>query len=63
MVTLCTGMGRHSNLYYCIRTRPIVPSDYNALETLFKNAVKEKQPFERLVLSKEKLLEMFAVSW
>lgn len=41
--------------------RSIVPTDYDALETLFKGAVKEKQKFERLVVSKEKLLEMFAV--
>lgn len=43
----------------CLRS--IVPADYDALETLFKGAVKEKQPFQRLVVSKEKLLEMFAV--
>ena len=52
----------HSNLWHHLCTSVIVPGDYNALETLFKNAVKEKQPFERLVVSKEKLLEMFAVS-
>ena len=35
--------------------------DYPSLETLAKNVVKEKQKFERLVISKENLLEMFAV--
>lgn len=36
--------------------------DYAALETLAKNVVKDKQKFERLEVSKENLLEMFAVS-
>ncbi|RUS19679.1 hypothetical protein BC937DRAFT_87110, partial [Endogone sp. FLAS-F59071] len=38
---------------------PVTQGDYSALETLAKNAVKEKQPFERLVVSKPDLLEMF----
>lgn len=42
--------------------RSVVPGDYPALETVVKNVVKEKQQFERLVVSKEKLLEMFHVS-
>lgn len=45
----------------CAGDSSVVPADYGSLETLFKGAVKEKQPFERLVVSKEKLLEMFAV--
>jgi len=32
------------------------------LESLAKKAVTEKQPFERLIVSKENLLKMFAVS-
>jgi threonyl-tRNA synthetase len=36
-------------------------NDYTALETLAKSATKEKQPFERLVITKENLLEMFKV--
>lgn len=32
------------------------------METLVKNIVKEKQPFERLEMKKEDLLEMFKVS-
>lgn len=35
--------------------------DYPAIEKLAEGAIKEKQKFERLVVSKEKLLEMFAV--
>ncbi|KAK4058265.1 threonyl-tRNA synthetase [Microbotryomycetes sp. JL221] len=38
----------------------VVPTDYAALETLAKNVVKEKQKFERLIVKKEDLLEMFA---
>lgn len=41
------------------QTSPVTQGDYPALETLAKNAVKEKQPFERLVVSKPDLLEMF----
>lgn len=39
----------------------MLATDYPALETLAKNVVKEKQKFERLVVTKEQLLEMFAV--
>ena len=45
-----------------ILARSVVPGDYPALETVVKNVVKEKQAFERLVISKENLLKMFAVS-
>jgi hypothetical protein len=41
----------------------VSPHDFPALETLMKTAVKEKQKFERLVVPKEKLLEMFAVGF
>ncbi|KAG5362159.1 Threonine--tRNA ligase, cytoplasmic [Yarrowia sp. C11] len=34
--------------------------DYDPLETVAKSAIKDKQKFERLVLSKENLLKMFA---
>ncbi|KAM0755040.1 tars protein [Meredithblackwellia eburnea MCA 4105] len=40
--------------------RMVQSADYPSLETLAKNIVKEKQKFERLVLTKEQLLEMFA---
>lgn len=36
-------------------------NDYESLETVAKNVIKEKQPFERLEISKEDLLEMFKV--
>ena len=41
--------------------RPVVNNDYPALEKLADLAIKEKQKFERLVVSKETLLEMFGV--
>jgi hypothetical protein len=44
------------------RCRPVSNGDYPSLEKLSDMAIKEKQRFERLVISKEKLLEMFAVS-
>lgn len=40
--------------------RVVQLGDYPSLDTLAKNMIKEKQRFERLVLSKEQLLEMFA---
>lgn len=36
-----------------------MPSDYKPLEKIADKAIKEKQPFERLVVSKENLLKMF----
>lgn len=36
-------------------------TDYPTLEKLADSAVKEKQKFERIVVPKETLLEMFAV--
>lgn len=41
--------------------RQVSPHDYDKLDTLMKQYVKEKQPFERLVMKKEDLLEMFKV--
>jgi threonyl-tRNA synthetase len=40
---------------------PVVNADYPAIEKVSDLAIKEKQKFERLVVSKETLLEMFAV--
>ncbi|VDN07969.1 unnamed protein product [Thelazia callipaeda] len=37
----------------------ITPDDFPKLEQIIKCVVKDKQPFERLVVSKEDLLEMF----
>ena len=39
----------------------VAPSDFSSLEAIFKNIVKEKQQFVRLVVKKEDLLEMFKV--
>jgi threonyl-tRNA synthetase len=35
------------------------PEDYEHLEKIMKNAVKDRQTFERLELSKDELREMF----
>ena len=42
--------------------RAVAVGDYPALEQLVNGAIKEKQPFERLIVSKENLLKMFEVS-
>jgi len=42
--------------------RHVHPSDYSSLETLSKNAIKEKQKFVRLELPKSVLMEMFKVN-
>lgn len=41
--------------------RSVSISDYPSLERVTDMAIKEKQKFERLVVSKETLLEMFSV--
>ena len=41
--------------------RAVTTADYPALEKVSESAIKEKQKFERLVVPKETLLEMFAV--
>ncbi|KAH9942055.1 hypothetical protein B0H21DRAFT_868441 [Amylocystis lapponica] len=42
-----------------IEDRPVTNADYPALEKVSESAIKDKQKFERLVVSKETLLEMF----
>lgn len=42
--------------------RPVLPGDFKALDSVAKLAIKEKQKFERLEMTKEELLEMFKVS-
>ena len=42
-----------------IFTFQVSDNDYPILEDLVKKIVKEKQPFERLVMKKSDLLEMF----
>lgn len=41
--------------------RQVSSNDYPAIDTLTKSIVKEKQPFVRLEMTKEDLLEMFKV--
>lgn len=42
--------------------RVVTHADYPSLEKIAESAIKDRQKFERLVVSKEKLLEMFYVS-
>ena len=43
--------------------RAVSSADYPSLEKVSESAIKEKQKFERLIVPKETLLEMFAVSF
>ncbi|KAG0056831.1 threonyl-tRNA synthetase [Gryganskiella cystojenkinii] len=59
---LCVGPPIEDGFYYEMGMkdeRVVSQSDYENLETCAKNAIKEKQPFQRLEMSKEELLEMF----
>ncbi|KAJ3122683.1 threonyl-tRNA synthetase [Nowakowskiella sp. JEL0407] len=57
---LCLGPPIEEGFYYEMGTDKVISqADYPSLESLASKAVKEKQPFERLVLSKAQLLEMF----
>ncbi|KAF9256032.1 threonyl-tRNA synthetase [Marasmius fiardii PR-910] len=58
---LCLGPPTDDGFFYemGIQERPVVESDYPSLEKLSEMAVKDKQKFERLVVSKENLLKMF----
>lgn len=47
----------------CGDYRPVTNADYPALEKVSDLAIREKQKFERLVVPKETLLEMFGVRW
>lgn len=61
--SLCIGPPIESGFYYEMFLpdgAPVQQSDWKPLETLVGQIVKEKQPFERLVLSKEDLMEMFS---
>lgn len=44
-----------------LRRRGVSSNDFPCLENLCKKIIKEKQPFERLEVKKETLLEMFKV--
>ncbi|RKF62471.1 Threonine--tRNA ligase, cytoplasmic [Erysiphe neolycopersici] len=61
--SLCIGPPIENGFYYEMSLpngAPVQQTDWKPLETLVGQIVKEKQPFERLVLSKEDLLEMFS---
>ncbi len=61
--SLCIGPPIENGFYYEMSLpdgAPVQQSDWKPLETLVSKIVKEKQPFERLVLSKDDLLEMFS---
>lgn len=58
---LCYGPPIESGFYYdmFLEDKGISGGDFPAIEKLIKDIVKEKQPFERLEMKKEDLLEMF----
>ncbi|KAJ7365884.1 Threonine--tRNA ligase 1, cytoplasmic [Desmophyllum pertusum] len=58
---LCYGPPIEEGYYYdmFLDGRQVSSNDYSSLDTLTKSIVKEKQPFVRLEMSKEDLLEMF----
>ncbi|KAJ3519644.1 hypothetical protein NM688_g9271 [Phlebia brevispora] len=58
---LCIGPPTDEGFFYemAIADRPVTNADYPNLEKLSDKAVKEKQKFERIVVPKETLLEMF----
>ncbi|KAF9233915.1 hypothetical protein BU15DRAFT_90186 [Melanogaster broomeanus] len=59
---LCIGPPTDDGFFYemAIEERAVTHADYPALEKISESAIKDKQKFERLVISKEKLLEMFS---
>ncbi|KAJ7253069.1 hypothetical protein B0H12DRAFT_1233777 [Mycena haematopus] len=58
---LCLGPPTDDGFFYemGMEDRAVSAADYPALEKVSESAVKEKQKFERLVVKKETLLEMF----
>lgn len=59
---LCYGPPIESGFYYDMfldNNEGVSSNDFPGLETLCKKIIKEKQPFERLEIKKETLLEMF----
>ncbi|KAL5606432.1 hypothetical protein BROUX41_002848 [Berkeleyomyces rouxiae] len=61
--SLCIGPPVDNGFYYEMalpNNAAVTDADFKPLETLVGSIVKEKQKFERLELSKEHLLEMFA---
>ncbi|KAK3620384.1 threonyl-tRNA synthetase [Elasticomyces elasticus] len=61
--SLCIGPPVDDGFYYEMALpdqKAVTLEDYKPLKQIAEKAIKEKQPFERLELSKEELLEMFA---
>lgn len=60
---LFTNLPPLLGLFFCMMTvsRTVSNLDFPHLDTLYKAIVKDKQPFERLEMTKEDLLEMFKV--
>ncbi|XP_055331409.1 threonine--tRNA ligase 1, cytoplasmic-like [Paramacrobiotus metropolitanus] len=58
---LCYGPPIENGFYYdmFLEDRAVSSVDFPNLDTIVKQIVKEKQPFERLEMKKEDLLEMF----
>lgn len=57
---LCIGPPVEDGFYYEMSMPGTVSdADFNQLESVAKSVIKQKQPFERLVVSKPDLLEMF----
>ncbi|KZF21941.1 threonyl-tRNA synthetase [Xylona heveae TC161] len=59
---LCNGPPTEDGFYYDLANpsgQPVVKSDHDSLQKLAAGVIKEKQRFERLMMTKEQLLEMF----
>ncbi|XP_072243618.1 threonine--tRNA ligase 1, cytoplasmic [Leuresthes tenuis] len=58
---LCYGPPIENGFYYdmFLESEGVSSNDFPGLESLCKKIIKEKQPFERLEIKKETLLEMF----
>ncbi|KAJ3127727.1 threonyl-tRNA synthetase [Physocladia obscura] len=57
---LCIGPPIEEGFYYEMSMeRSVTQADYPSIEALSARSIKEKQPFQRLVVSKENLLKMF----
>lgn len=61
---LCYGPPIENGFYYdmYLEDNVVSKSEFPVLQNVVKSITKEKQPFERLEVSKEDLLEMFKVS-
>lgn len=60
---LCYGPPIDGGFYYDMYSpeKQVSNNDFPVVEAVMKKIIKEKQPFERLELSKEELLKMFEV--